>query len=242
MRLADLQGHWRRNWLRAPGLEDTTTRVHWLQAGRWCADIRIPLHRPALDGATCLADLSPAALADLLTAEGFAGHVTLDADVCTWTRTRNWRGFPCPVDAGRLWFDAQGLLIEDGVHADYREEWQHLPATFTPLAIGEEGLLLTSPTTFLLALGLSDTPATAPLAAALRDGTAKPRDAAPAFASTYILGHWKGDSGIAHLSTQPFAEGHTILSRDGAALRLTLPDFDGHVAPRDLRPTPLPLD
>lgn len=236
MNLADLQGHWHRNWLRAPGLEDSTTRVHWLQAGRWCADLRIPLHRPPPGPATCLADLAPDALAELLEAEGFAGHVTLEGDICTWTRTRNWRGFPCPVDAGRLWFDAQGLLIEDGVHADYREEWEREPGTFTAHAIGDEGLLLSNATTFLLALGPRDTPALHSLAAALRNGTATPRDAAPAFASTYILGHWQGDSGIAALSTQPFAEGRAVLTRAGT---LTLPAFDGTPITRHLPLTPL---
>lgn len=234
MNLARLQGHWRRNWIRAPGFEDTTTRVHWLQAGRWCADIRVPFDRPEPGAATCLAGMPPADLAALLAAEGFAGHVTLDADICTWTRERNWRGFPCTVDAGRLWFDDAGLLIEDGVHADYREEWQcvETPA-LSAFAIGEEGFLLSNATTFLLALGDRVTPTTGPLVAALRDGTASAGDAAAAFASVYVLGHWEGGAGIADLSTQPFAEGRAVLTRDGL---MTLPAFDGRIAPR-----PLPL-
>lgn len=246
MILSDLQGHWRRNWIRAPGLEDTTTRVHWLQAGRWCADIRIPLLRPGLGRAKCLADLAPADLATLLGAEGFCGHVTLDADICTWTRTRNWRGFPCPVDAGRLWFDADGHLIEDGVHADYREEWQRRPAPpFTAEAAeadSGDGLLISHASTFLLALGHDAAPAWPALAQSLRDGTATPRDAAPAFASVYILGHWQDGAGIADLSTQPFCEGHAVLTRSGPTARLALPDIDGRIRTQDLRLSPLPQD
>jgi hypothetical protein len=235
--LTDLQGHWRRNWIRASGHEDTTTRVHWLQAGGSCADIRVPLHRPDPGPATCLAEMPPAALAALLAAQGFAGHVTLDADICTWTRERNWRGFPCPVDAGRLWFDDAGLLIEEGVLADYREEWQRVETpALAAFVIGDDGLLLSNAAIFLIALGGRDTPVTDPLAEALRDGTATAGDAAAAFASVYVLGHWEGAAGIADLSTQPFAEGRAVLGRDGL---LTLPAFDGRITPRTLPLSPL---
>ena len=37
--LADVQGHWRRDWLKAPGFSDTTTHVHWMQCGTLFADM-----------------------------------------------------------------------------------------------------------------------------------------------------------------------------------------------------------
>lgn len=236
----DVQGHWRRNWLRAPGHEDATTRVHWLQAGPWCADIRIPLVRPSR-GVGSLSDLSGPDLAVLLAAEGFAGRTSLDGDVCTWARHWNWRGFPCAVDAGTLWFDDHGHLIEDGVHADYREEWVRVPGSpwsaWAVQAGDLDGLLIGNDTGFLLGLGQREAPAWPTLAQALREGEAAPGDAAAAFASVYVMGHWDGPQGIADLSTQPFCEGHAVLTRDVS--ELTLPDFFGAPAPRTLRLTPL---
>ena len=40
---SDVQAHWRRLWIRAPGFEDADTRVHWMQCGALYADIRVPL-------------------------------------------------------------------------------------------------------------------------------------------------------------------------------------------------------
>lgn len=239
---ADLQGHWQRNWLRAPGFEDTTTRVHWVQAGQWCADIRVPLLRPTLD-ASSLSTMAPVDLAVFLSAEGFAGRTTLAGNICTWHRDWNWRGFPCPVDAGTLRFDPVGRLIEDGVHADYREEWQAVPGSawtaMSAEAEGEMGLLVANETQFLLCLGQRDTPARTGLAAALCDGTAMVSDAELAFASVYVMGHWQESEGIADLSTQPFCEGQAVLQRDLATTRLTLPDFHGRMQEKILRLTPL---
>jgi hypothetical protein len=241
--LASLQGHWRRNWLRASGFADTTTRVHWMQAGQWCADIRVPLVRPLRD-ATSLATLSGPDLAVLLAAEGFAGHVTLSGDVCTWTRTWNWRGFPCAVDAGKLTFDAVDLLIEDGVHADYREEWQRVPGdpwqAFAVEADLGSGMLLTNDRGYVLGLGQQNAAAWPLLASALESGEAHPAEVADAFRSIYVMGHWDGAAGIADLSTQPFCEGHAVLARDKDTL--TLPDFHGDRRTHRLRLTPLPTD
>lgn len=243
MILADLQGHWKRNWLRAPELEDATTRVHWIQAGQWCVDIRVPLVRPALS-APSLSALTGPALATLLGAEGFAGQTTLDGDICTWTRTWNWRGFPCPVDAGKLWFDAAGRLIEDGVHSDYREEWEQVPSDpWHPFAVESDtgsGLLLTNDRSFLLGLGQKDAAADPLLAQVLRTGEALPADAGQAFRSVYVMGHWDGMTGIADLSTQPFCEGRGVLDRSDNTL--TLPDFDGMTGTQTLRLSPLSTD
>lgn len=228
---ADLQGHWRRNWLRTPEVEDRTTRVNWVQVGAYCVDIRVPLVRPGLRGAASLSQLSGPDLAVLLSAEGFAGHVTLERDVCTLHRAWNWRGFPCAVDAGRLWFDDAGRLIEDGVHADYREEWEREPsAPWTALAVraeSGEGLLLSDGSRFLLGIGKRGAAANPALIAALRAGSALPADAAKVFDSVYVLGRWDGGEGIAELSTQPFCEGTAVLQLGAADARLKLPDFFG---------------
>ena len=236
--LDSVQGHWRRDWIRAPDLEDSTTRVHWLQAGALFADIRVPLDRPPPGRARCLAELPAAALADLLSAEGFAGHISLQGDVCTWHRMVNWRGFPCPVDAGRLWFDAAGALIEDGVHADYREQWWHQPSGTLDARLvqaeGATGVLVTGPALFLLVLGAADTPARPDLAIALRAGQATAADAAPAFDAVCLMGRIEAGRGVATLSTQPFCEGHEVLALGQDNATLTLPGFDGSTRRRDL--------
>ncbi len=237
--LCRVQGHWQRDWIRAPGLEDATTRVHWLQAGTLFADIRVPLERPAAGNARCLAEMSPAALADLLSAEGFAGTISLQDDVCTWHRMVNWRGFPCPVDAGRLWVDAAGALIEDGVHAEYREQWQRrasgaLVARQLHGAGGMEGVLLTGPALFLLVLGSPETPARPDLAASLRAGLAGAEDAAPAFDAVCVMGRIEAGRGVATLSTQPFCEGRAVLVLGRDSATLTLPGFDGSPRRHDL--------
>lgn len=242
---ADLQGHWRRNGLRAPGFEDSTTRVHWVQAGPWCADIRVPLVRPALSVPALSAQTGPD-LALLLAAEGFAGRTSLAGDVCTWARQWNWRGFPCAIDAGALRFDGSGHLIEDGIHADYREEWHRVPgpdwAAWAVSTNSADGMLLSNGDVFVLGLGQQDAPAWPNLAQALRDGDAAPADAASAFASVYVMGRWDGAQGVADLSTQPYCEGQAVLTRSAVSADLTLPDFHGALVTRTLHLTPLSAD
>lgn len=126
--LADVQGHWVRHWIKAPGAKDHTTRVHWIQAGHAYADVRIPADRPDLSGASSLSDLSAQQLAALARAEGFAGRITLDGAVCTWARDINWHGTPDAADIGHISFDAQGRMIEAGVEADYTELWERAEA------------------------------------------------------------------------------------------------------------------
>jgi len=244
--MARLRGHWQRDWIRAPGRDDATTRVHWLQSALHFADIRIPLHRPGLDDARCLADLAPADMAVLVEAEGFAGHITLHEDTCTWHRAVNWQGFPCPADVGKLWVDPAGKLIEDGVHADYREQWARVTGppfgALRASGSGIAGFLLLNTKTFLLVAAPVDVPARPELCDGLRSGRARTADAAPVFESVCIMGQRDGDCGTATLSTQPFCEGRTVLSLGMDAATLTLPGFDGSLCRVELSLVPLQPD
>lgn len=229
--LDDLQGHWRRAWLRLPGgVEDATTRVHWIQSGALFADIRIPLDRPATGGAQSLSDLGPRALSRLMAAEGFAGHITVEDGICTWHREVNWHGTPEGVDAGRMSFDAEGALIEDGVHAEYAELWRQVPGPAfdaRSIAAGELcGVLVWSGALFLMGLGAPDLPATAPLRAALAEGET-PEGLARVFDGDYILGRWEGREGIATLATNPLREGRKVLEWRGVDLIWHWQRFDG---------------
>ncbi|MEO0766290.1 MAG: hypothetical protein AAFY75_09735 [Pseudomonadota bacterium] len=216
----DLQGHWRRDWIKAPGFEDHSTAVHWLQAGDLYADIRIPAERPDLCAYSCLADVPQDMFAPLLNSEGFAGTIEVSNNRCIWRREINWQGVPEMDDIGLMSFTEQGL-IEDGVLADYRELWQAEPTA--PLrghriAFGEmSGILVENDAEFLVGLGRPPAPASGRRAQ---------------FASTYVLGHWDGADGVATLSTNPFCEGQIVLRRD-AGFTWHAPSFDG--APADFR-------
>lgn len=214
---SDLQGHWRRDWIKAPGFEDHTTRVHWMQAGDLFADLRVPLARPDLGGARCLAELSEYALAALMASEGFAGTIDVTDSRCTWRREVNWHGVPEADDIGLMYVDGDAL-IEDGVLAEYRERWLAEPGPALRghrVALGAlSGVLVESDETFLIALGAPP--------------EAHSPDPANHFSSTYCLGRWEGARGIATLSTNPFCEGTCVLTR-GAVFTWHGMRFDGSV-------------
>lgn len=226
----DLQGHWCRDWIKATGVEDHTTRVHWLQADTLFADLRVPLVRPDITGFACLADLPPAALDALRAAEGFAGTITVAAGRCTWQREINWQGRPEMDDIGMMSFE-DGALMEDGVLATYRERWLRLsttPLRGHRLTIDHmSGVLIENDDVFLVGMG----PA---LDAQIATGPQNESAEKMQFASTYCLGKWEGDLGIAQLSTNPFCEGQVVLTR-GATFAWHAPAFDGSTEARDLR-------
>jgi len=120
-----LVGVWRRRLIAFPdGREDRTTTVFWLQTRSTFADIRLPQESLVLQKLPRSA-LPAEALLVLARQDGFAGHTTLDGDLCTWHRWISYRPPGPTADAGRLRLEA-GLLIEEGVHAVYREDWERL--------------------------------------------------------------------------------------------------------------------
>ena len=72
--------------MRAPGKEDTTTRVYWLQTSNWHADIRAPSDRPVFSDYTGLSALSPQELGALARQQGFAGITEVEGEICRWHR------------------------------------------------------------------------------------------------------------------------------------------------------------
>lgn len=214
----NLQGHWQRDWIKAPGFEDDTTRVHWLQAGALFADLRIPLDRPDISECSCLADLNPAALRVLMDAEGFGGQITVEDNKCTWHREINWHGVPGQADIGLMSFDDAGGMIEEGVLAEYRELWQAVPQSTvlrgTKLRCGAmTGLLIENDAGFLLAIGPTPNTTSEDLISRLDGGTVEVTALNRHFASAYVLGRWDGRHGIGMLSTNPFYEGLVVVER-----------------------------
>ena len=225
-----LQGLWRRDWIRAPGFEDASTRVFWAQAGALYADLRIPVHRPLPDGARCLAELDAGALLGLMKAEGFAGTITVADSICTWAREINWHGLPDGIDAGQMWFAEDGALIEDGVHAEYRERWlagAPPPLTAHRVRSGDlTGGLVLSDDMFLMGLGRLDAEATGAMVEELENGDI-PAGLPAHFDTEYAFGHWDGDRGIADLCTNPFREGQCVLERSATGWLRHHAAFDG---------------
>jgi len=240
VKLSQIEGHWDRRWIKAPGHEDHTTRVHWTQSGLTYADVRVPLERPDLSGASCLADLPVEALAQLAKAEGFAGHITLEGIRCTWHREVNWHGDPDWTgigDVGDLTFEPNGDMIETGVEAEYTELWTHRTAPKqSALEFGNDtyrGYLVTVSSEFVLGIGKPNHPATKTLLDELENGTI-PNGIDALFSTFHAYGHWDGDNAIANLATNPFCEGKPVLTKSGKSVTWRHIGFDGTLSAIDL--------
>ncbi len=122
-----LTGVWRRRWIeRADGVRDDRTIVFWLQTPELFADIRIPAERAPCAGARELGELDDPALRTLLRQEGFAGRTELRGGVCHWHRELDFQPPTGTPDVGRLERRGDDLLIEEGVHVPYVEEWERV--------------------------------------------------------------------------------------------------------------------
>ncbi len=215
IKLADIQGHWVRRWIKAPGFEDHTTLVHWMQAGPVYADVRVPLVRPLVSGQPALSHVPPQGLLTLLQGEGFAGRVTLKDSQCTWHRHINWHGKPDTLDMGHIAFDDESRMIETGVHADYTELWQQLPSqehrSLEFSGGGYAGFMVSNGPQFVLGIGKPDKPSTKQDLATLEAG-AIPQGIDSLFDGIHALGHMAGTTGTATLATNPFYEGQTVIT------------------------------
>ena len=208
------QGLWRRRVLETPEGVDRDTAVYWLQTNLLYADIRIPAGRRRR--------LRPANAFGLLARQqGFAGVLEVEGDVLHW---RRWLDFQPPgaLDIGRVRFEGD-VLIEEGVNAEYREEWERLcPPGDDRLALSLEiehysngcplkraGVLVAIDGYFMFALARrSALPAAMDLAALMDGGRYSPEarrgflDCGIEFGLRHADGHWE-----VRLSTLPHHEG-----------------------------------
>lgn len=111
---AEYRGLWRRRLLQTPEHTDRSTLVYWLQTGSLYADLRLPAERACDD---------PQVLARQ---QGFAGLLKVDGNRLTWERWLDFQPLAAP-DVGRVHFEGE-VLVEHGVHAEYREEWERVQA------------------------------------------------------------------------------------------------------------------
>jgi hypothetical protein len=120
-------GVWKRTLLRTPGIEDTTTRVYWMQTRSWHADIRVPASRPACSGKTSLDALTRDELMGLARQQGFCGTTLVEGDICRWLRRHDFQPPSGANDIGRMEFETPDRVLEYGVEADYFEIWERVP-------------------------------------------------------------------------------------------------------------------
>ena len=216
-----LEGHWRRNWIKAPGFYDDTTRVDWLQAPDGYVDMRLPSDLPDLTGVQALVELDTPTLASLMRSEGFAGTIKVVDAVCTWHRAINWHGTPQGPDVGAMRWDAAGHLIETGVHADYVEEWADMENSalhYRRLVSGNRQMhVCWSASGFLFGIGNPNAPATAPLIAALQAGQRPVAQLEEHFLGLFAMGEWEGATGIIRSATSPTMMGQDFPGPDSLA-------------------------
>ena len=116
-------GVWVRTFLETPEGRDTTTWVRWLQTSQWHADLRVPT------------GLDRRLLAHLAQQQGFSGITQIDPpqgdapEICTWHRRCDIQPPRSTPDAGTMVFETPDRVIERGVHGNYLEVWERLPAS-----------------------------------------------------------------------------------------------------------------
>jgi len=124
-----IAGLWRRDGILFPdGTADRSTRVLWGQTHTLYVDVRIPADRPRPRGRRSFDDYSLDELQQLSEQKGFAGHICLAGDVCSWIRYIDYRPSTGRPDSGRVWRDGD-TLYEEGdpssvLASAYRETYR----------------------------------------------------------------------------------------------------------------------
>jgi hypothetical protein len=232
-------GLWRRSLLQDAQGVDTTTQVFWLQSGSLYADIRIPAHRDAVTG--------------IALQQGFAGALEVDGNVLTW---RRWLDFQPPAavaDVGRMRFTHLDQMVEEGVHADYRENWERIgPASLDRAAFTLQveyssagmprrraGVLVIVGDYFMFALDrLATLPAGMSLAELAESDALTSEQRDQLFACEISLGRRCGERPweILH-STLPAHAGQSLFDVHGALVRGNANTYDQHSPQGDSRRT-----
>lgn len=108
-----LAGLWRRDAIVFPdGAADRTTQVLWGQTHSLYVDLRIPADRPPVRGRRSFEDFAEDELLSLADQKGFAGHIVMDGDLCSWVRYIDYRPNTGRPDSGRLRLEGDTLYEE----------------------------------------------------------------------------------------------------------------------------------
>lgn len=213
----EYRGLWRRRLLQTPDRTDRRSIVYWLQTGGLYADLRLPPERVCGEPRT------------LALQQGFAGVLRVDGNLLTWERWLDFQPQAAP-DIGRVHFE-EGVLVEHGVHADYREEWECVQAADADCIalsleaeldargrqVGRRGVLVACAGYFLFALDRRRAlPVVPDLGTLLDDGQYTPEEKR-AFLDCAIDFGTRGPDGVwrVRYSTLPAHEQHDFVDLHG---------------------------
>ena len=120
----------------ATGVEDTTTRVIWIQSHGLTADLRLPLRRPDLSHRGELAACTAEERAELARGEGFIARTRWDGEQMSWDTQAAFQPYDKWPEPGRL--ERVGrCLIEWAPSGVYVEDWRLQPGS-SGLSVGLE--------------------------------------------------------------------------------------------------------
>lgn len=221
-----LAGLWRRDAIIFPdGTEDRTTRVFWGQTHSLYVDLRIPADRPQARGRRSFTDFTLDELFRLADQKGFAGHVVMDGDLCSWVRYIDYRPNTGRPDSGRLRLEGE-TLYEEGdptsvLASAYREIYHRerqanrRSVALRRLSPDGDAVLVLIDDRFLFARGRSTE---LPAAETLRDlvlAAGEDRAKIHAYLDCEISsgGTEGGDAWTIQSSTLPFREGRPLFPR-----------------------------
>lgn len=120
----------------ATGVEDTTTRVIWIQSHGLTADLRLPLNRPDVAARGELSACTPEERAELARGEGFIARTSWDGEQMSWDTKAAFQPYDKWPEPGRLQ-RVGSCLIEWAPSGVYVEDWRLQPGS-SGLSIGLE--------------------------------------------------------------------------------------------------------
>jgi len=222
--VGDLRGLWLRSLIVLPdGRRDTTTFVAWLQGTTRFVDLRQPAGRPDFTGVFGHDDLTGEQIAWLATQQAFAGVLTAEGDMFTWTRLIDFQPASDEPDVGRLWFEpteaGSRKLVERGRDIDYVEQWHDAPGDLAPCWTADlsdpgssrTGVVVRVGARFMLALSRAvPLPRNTTLAECVA-GAASSEAARGMVDCEVSLGRVESGDWTVERSTLPYREGRTVV-------------------------------
>lgn len=118
----------------ATGVEDTSTRVIWVQSHGLTGDLRLPLVRPDVRARGALQACTEVERAELARGEGFVARTSWDGGLMHWDAFAAFQAYEKWPEPGRL-ERVGACLVEWAPSGVYVEDWRLQPGT-SGLSVG----------------------------------------------------------------------------------------------------------